>query len=42
MPAPLLSMYNGGAGRGAVARFRRNLPATPAPGVAVSIKRLNS
>jgi hypothetical protein len=42
MPAPLLSMYNGGAGRGAVARFaarpRRNAQALPD----VAIKRLKS
>jgi hypothetical protein len=31
MPAPLLSMYNGGAGCGVVARFQRDLPATPRP-----------
>jgi hypothetical protein len=29
MPVPLLSMYNGGARHGPVARFRRDLHATP-------------
>jgi hypothetical protein len=29
MPAPLLSMYNGGASCGVIARFRRDLAATP-------------
>jgi len=28
MPAPLLSMYNGGAGCGAIAGFQRDLAAT--------------
>jgi hypothetical protein len=29
MPAPLLSMYNGGASARAIARFRRDRAATP-------------
>jgi hypothetical protein len=42
MPAPLLSMYNGGARHGAAARFRRR-PWRNASGVAdVAIKRLKS